>query len=272
MVIALFFLSFALADEPDLVDEVAAQVTDEVIVEEIIVHGDLLIERAKSELIHTLRADGFTNEIKHDDYVVLRNEASWKGELRLYDDGWAVMKRQPVQFHPRAVNKASDAKFSQWLGCIWVPSCLAVKGQTLGKRKWMAQKVKVLEKADQPVAAWGDLVADRELAERMSELDPKLYALWEEGAPLEGDGPVLATYRERRLALLRYWESRTETVWGDRVRLLMEGFIRDEVQQSENPFTPDEIDTLNARREGVRELDLVSTWAEVSATVHQGAF
>ena len=88
---------------------------------------------------------------------------------------------------------------------------------------------------DDPVGEWQDALADRAHAEQLEGLPDRLQRLWDTGVPLEGDG-ALATHAERRDALYAYWESRTETRWGEDVRALVAGFVRGVVQDSEHPF------------------------------------
>ena len=111
---------------------------------------------------------------------------------------------------------------------------------------------------------FGDRVADRRIEDVTDALPDALTELWEHGTPLK-DGPVLSTADERKAAILTYWESRTDTIWGDRVRAVIDAFIRGEVQHSDTPFTDAEIAAFNERRRCERTLDLKRDWDAVFA-------
>jgi hypothetical protein len=97
------------------------------------------------------------------------------------------------------------------------------------------------------------------------ELPDRLEALWEEGVPLEGSRTP-ATHARRREALLAYWDSRTCTEWGDRVREAVEAFMRGVVQHSEHPFTEEEVRALNDERRCARPLVLTRVQGDVADT------
>jgi hypothetical protein len=82
--------------------------------------------------------------------------------------------------------------------------------------------------------------------------------------PLSLWGVRLETAVERKAEMLRYWESRTENRWGNRVRATIEVFIREEVQYSETPFTEEEVARFNITRKCKAALDLERPWDEIS--------
>jgi hypothetical protein len=154
-----------------------------------------------------------------------------------------------------------------YLGCLVYPwACISAGGQLVSGRKLEAQKVRTLETVYVDVQELGDRVADRETESTVNALPDDLEALWTEGVPLS-EGPTLETMEERKAALLEYWDSRTDTVWGDRVRVAVEAFIRAEVQGTEHAFAPEEVEQFNARRRCTRVLDLDGPWEEVTADV-----
>lgn len=237
-------------------------------VDEIWVYGDYVVEMAKEEVIDQLQSEGYTGVIKKDDHVVYRHPAPWKGDVKIYDDGWLIIDRQPVQFRPAGATTAGDAKPLGWLGCVWLPSCIHPGGLVVSKRKFDAQRGRTYESAWPEISDWSDKIADRETDKRVEALPLRLEALWFEGVPLEGQGgTTFSTAAERKTALLDFWDSRTDTVWGDRVRIGVEAFMRGVVQHDDNRFTQAEVASFNARRHCERELDLWSPWDEVVADV-----
>ncbi len=215
--------------------------------ERIDVYGDLEVEVARRAVVEALRAEGFTEELRRDDYLLLRSEAGWRGEVRLYDDGWVLIKRQPVRFVPPDLGFAESGSPLSWLTCALPVFCLRAGGQLVGQRKFMAVETRTAGAVNYELTTLADEIADKAVGAAVNDLPERLAALWEEGVPLE-DGPAAASWSERRMALFAFWDSRTDTPWGDQVRDAVEAFIRAEVQTSEHPFSPAEIAALDARR------------------------
>jgi hypothetical protein len=223
--------------------------------EEVTVYADHLVEQARKELVRDLRSQGYTVAIDRGDHIVLRHPSDWKGEIHIYDDGYIRIKRQPVQFRPPGAETARDASPGSWGWCVLVYPCLKVKGQTVSTAKFSAQKQRTLEVVQPDVVAWADRIADRELEATLAALPERLLRLWEDGEPLEGGAP-LATPEARRAAILDYWVSRTDNPWGDAVREAVEAFIEGEIQPSPFPMTAAEVAAANARRAGLRTLEI----------------
>ncbi|MCO4744121.1 MAG: hypothetical protein KC912_04995 [Proteobacteria bacterium] len=224
---------------------------------EIVVWGDLAVERARQEVIADFASEGYTDIIQRDNYVLLRSPAAWKGEIRVYDDGWVDMRRQPVRFAAPKTPWAPAGSPGAWASCILYPfACVKTGGQLVSKRKLQAQKGRTLTVAEPSIDGYGDRVADRETERTVNDLPDQLEALWLRGEPIMGEA-ILETPADRRAALLEYWDSRTDTVWGDVVRNGVEAFIRAEVQSSMHPFSAEEIARFNDARQASRELTLV---------------
>ena len=227
---------------------------DDAVSEEVIVYGEIRAQQAKEKVIRELQQLGYEKRIDKDGAVVMRHPASWKGDVWLHDDGWMQIRRQPVQYQvPPGVMGP--------LSCILLPpSCLKVGGQLVGHRKFMAVETRVAGTVSPSVSTWGDRLADLSVDRKQEGLPARLEALWLDGMPLEvpeGENPVLlASVDDRKLALLRFWETRTDNEWGERIRETVEAFIRGEVQGSEHPFTDAEIAEFNRRSRAGRELDL----------------
>lgn len=220
--------------------------------ERIDVYGDLEVERARREVIETLRDEGYTTEIRRDGYLLLRHEAGWKGEVRLYDDGWMIVKRQPVRFTPPDLGFAESGSVLSWMTCALPIVCLRAGGQLVSQRKFWAVETRTAGAVNHEITTLADEIAYKAVDGAVDRLPERLEALWDAGAPLAGDGPALATYAERRRELFAYWDSRTDTPWGDQVRAAVEAFIRGVVQTSEHPYTDAEVTALNAERTSSR--------------------
>jgi hypothetical protein len=214
---------------------------------EIIVYGEVLVDRARDQLMETAKDQGYAREIRRDGFTILRHDDPWKGEIRLYDDGRVEVHRQPVRFEPPFARKTPLA----WLTCVVVPLCIRPNGQLVSPRKFHAQERRALEAIEPDAVVYNDRIADWATDRKADQTGAHLADLWTSGKPIDGD-VVLESFEARRQAILAYWDSRTDSEWGDQIRARIESFIRGEVQQGEHPFTVAEIDAFNANHRSTR--------------------
>jgi len=255
------------AAEEEPLEPLTTRVEDGEVIHELWVYGDLRVEHAREQVIEALADEGYTEVEDKGKYLRIRAAQPWKGEIRLYRDGWLRMKRRPVQVRGPEMPWAKENSPLAYVGCLVYPwACISAGGQLVSGRKLEAQKVRTLETAYVDVQELGDRVADRETESTVNTLPERLEGLWYEGVPVSG-GPTLDTVQERKAALLEFWGSRTETLWGDRVRVAVEAFLREEVQGTEHAFSEEEVSTFNAGRPCTRVLDLEGLWEEVTADV-----
>ena len=238
--------------------------------DEIIIYGEMLVEQARQEVIKGFRKEGYTLEKDKGDFVRLRHTEAWRGEVRIYDDGWMKIKRQPFQIEGREVPWADRNSPLAWASCLLLPpNCLKAGGILVGRRKFMSQKVRALASLEPEIRVWSDRVADQATEKTVEGLSSRLEQLWLEGVALSEGGGVIEAPEDRRKALLDYWESRTDTIWGDRVRAGIEVFIRGEIQYSEHPYTAEEIAAFNERRTCRRAFDLERPYADLVADLRR---
>lgn len=237
----------------------------EVVGEEVVVYGEALAAQARKRVEEDLVGQGFDRVIEKDGYTLFRHDATWKGEVRVYDDGWIRLKRQPVQFRPPAGSPLG------WATCVVVPLCVRSRGQTVSRAKMMGQRRRTLGQVEPLARQWGDRVADVHTDEIIVELPERLDALWAEGTPLHPGDPPLATPELRKQAMLDYWDSRTDTVWGRRVKAVVEAYLREVVQHSPFPLTHAELGAFQARRHSTDPLDLERPWEDVLADLEERA-
>ncbi len=240
------------------------------VVHELTVYGNLEVEAARTQVLRTLADHGYTQVDDMGDYVRVRHPAVWKGEVHLHDDGWIRMKRQPVQFRSPKTPFGEAGSVASGIWCLAILPCLRTNGQLVAKGRYRAQEVRTLAEVNPEAIEFADRLADKKTGETINELPDALERLWEHGEPLDPkDGP-LHTPAERKAALLAFWDSRTDTLWGDRVRVSVEAFVRAVVQDGPDAFTRDEIAAFNAERTCARALDLWSPWEDVTSDVTGG--
>lgn len=214
------------------------------------------VTAARQALLDELARQGYGRVKDKGDHLVLHADQPWKGRILVYDDGWATMK-------------LSKTLIASWpRGTIFPPTLAGSFEVFPSKGKRMGIEERALEPAADFLGAYGDRVADVAVAVKVAGMPDRLEALWNSGVPIEPNGPPLLTTDARKAALLAYWESRTDTIWGDRVRASIDAFIRAEVQGSNDAFTDAEIEAFNARRRCERDLDLRRDWeAELSVNL-----
>ncbi|MCB9675746.1 MAG: hypothetical protein H6737_11550 [Alphaproteobacteria bacterium] len=225
--------------------------------EEVVVYAQLRVEQAREKVIEDLLDLGYTKVIEKGDAIVLRNEATWKGDVWLHDDGWMRIKRQPVQVQAPATPWGKKNSAGAWAGCVLYPfACVRPGGQLVGTRKFRAVEDRTASAVNPGVSEWSDRVADLAVDTKVDALPDRLQSLWDDGVPMEEGAPTLATVDERKAAILKYWETRTETPWGEAIRQAVEGFVLGEIQGTANEFTDAEIDAFNQRSRAGRPFSL----------------
>ena len=224
----------------------AADVDDEVVGEEITVYAEERVRQARERVVEQLRYMGYDQDVTQvGDRTVYRHSAPWKGEVVLHDDGWTVVRRQPLRVEGRKMPWTKANTPVAWAGCLLYPYlCVRVGGTLVGTAKWRAVEGRTVDSIHTDVQSWGDRIADLATQRKVGDPPARLQALWDDGQPLEGGAP-LATFAARREALMSFWATRTDTLWGEEVRRAVASFCRGEVQGSEHPFDDGEIDAYN---------------------------
>lgn len=226
--------------------------------EEIVVYGERRVQEAREKVVADLEALGFTRIQEKDGRLVMRHAQNWKGKIVFHDDGRLQFRRQaPEPTMPDTFFKRASPLVG-WVPCVVVPTaCVKVGGWVVSERKLGAIHRDARAAVEPSLEELSERQADLAIDRKLDDLDAKLTACWDDGVPLEGDpSQLLPTPEDRRAHLLDYWRTRTDTVWGDRVRAPVEGFLRNVVQDSDHPVTAEELARANDGREGLRQLEL----------------
>jgi hypothetical protein len=215
--------------------------------EEITVWGDA-VERAHQVIVDQIVDLGYGRVKRRGDRLVFKQDMGWKGKVVLYDDGRLETLRRGLSW--RKVDPIPGTRIRPYFLCAIQPTyCVDFGGTMLSDRRWGQVEDRVARGTASALVAFGDRVADASVAEQLETLPDRFDALWRDGVPLTGAPDArLATFQERRAALLVYWDSRTETPWGMQVREAVAAFVRAEVQASDHPFTPTEREVFDAVR------------------------
>lgn len=217
--------------------------------EQVTVYGEA-VERARQEVVDQVVGLGYDRAHRRDDRTVYRNDAAWKGKVVVYDDGRVATRRTGIRGHE--VEPIAGTRIRPYFLCVVnLAYCFEAGSWYVAPARWRQTEDAVAKATAAPLEAWGDRMADAALAQKLALLPDALDGLWLRGEPIDG-GPALATWEERRAALLAYWDTRTETAWGELVRDAVAGYVRSEVQRGEHPYTAREQADFDARRLSLR--------------------
>ncbi len=229
---------------------------------EVVVYGEILVEQARQQLERDLAEAGYEKAKSKEGKVIYRHDDVWKGEIHLYDDGWFRTKRQKVKFEPIEMPWAEKGSPLAIAGCVvYSFLCFRPGGALVSERKFRAQETRLVQHIHEDSEEWADRISDLATDRKIEDLPTRMEDLWANGTPLLKPGK-LETKEERRQALLAYWDSRTNTPWGEMVRQAVEAFCRGVVQHSDDPFTAAEIAAFNDRRRAIRPFSLSKPLAE----------
>ncbi len=228
-----------------------AETPDPEVAEEITVYGQR-IEAARAAVETSLIDLGYDRVKRRDGKTVFRHDENWKGKVVLSDEGVLQVRRTGPR--GKEMPPIPGTRVRPYPLCLVAPTaCVSMGAWTVSDLRWAQVENRVVDGTASPLVELSDAIADAALAERMEELPDQLDRLWSEGIPLLG-GPEarLATSAERRAELLEFWDTRTETEWGQQVRDAVAAFVRGVVQDSDEPYTPEEMARFEATRRSAR--------------------
>jgi hypothetical protein len=221
---------------------------------EIVVWGKA-VDEAREAVVESILDHGYTLVRKRDDgSAVYRHEDSpWKGRVILDDDGWMLIRREPIRVEGRPVlpGMARNSPAAWAMCAVWPFLCVRAGGATISGAKMRGATHELVDELSPLVTTWNDRMADRATEALLEELPERLQACWERGEALDG-GELLEGPEQRRAAIAAYWATRTDTVYGDRVRDVVDAFVRAVVMTGGDPYTPGELEAVNAGRVGQR--------------------
>jgi hypothetical protein len=205
--------------------------------EEITVWGDA-VDRAKDAVVAEITGLGYTDVRKRDGRTVFLADKGWKGKVVFFDDGRLATRRRGLSV--KELEPIGGTRIRPYPLCLIAPTaCIDAGSWYVANARWRQNEDAVARATSHELVTLGDRIADASLAESLELLPDRLERLWRDGAPLDGD-QILPTFQARRAALLTYWDTRTETLWGRQVREAVAAFVRAEVQFGDHPYTADE--------------------------------
>lgn len=222
--------------------------------EEILV-TDVQVSDARDAVVRRMEDLGWRSRRRRDGIVVFRGQESWMGKARLYPSGDLEFSQPVLAISgPRDAGGGFDDR--QMLGNDQQSGTAGISGSALpDPRRVRAAQETIRRKIHPSVIEFRETVQKKAFSERLRNLPEQLDQLWADGTPLYGIN-TLETPKDRRTFVLGYWATRAPTPEGRAVCRAIEAWLRNTVQASDTPATPEEVQAAEARRDDGRRLDL----------------
>jgi hypothetical protein len=214
-----------------------------VVSEEIIVTGQLAIDRARDAVVRQFEALGFRADRRGDGSIVFRGGSTLVRRATLAPDGTLSFGR-PVaglaESPPAPPVMGGDPRMAPTAG----------GGATVflfpGDRKVEAAQQRIRDETRDEIDTLVTIQRNTAQEQRLDRLPDRLDRLWTDGIPLEG-GTVLDTPEARRRVVLTEWATRADTPEGREVQRTIEAWLAAVVQPSDDPITDAERAEFEAR-------------------------
>ena len=226
---------------------------DDAVDETMIVTGDAAVMKARDDLSLKLRSEGYKRSERSGDYTVFKNDIGYRPQVWVHDDGWILVKPQPVRVRSPGHSFADQGSPLNYLWCIptLMTACVSVGSGALGPRQYDGVRGDLVDATRPEVARLNDAVVRAHLSRRLyKDIPADLERIWND------DQQSVA---ERHRMLFLFWDSRTDTDAGRSAKDAIRAFLIGVVQSSANPYATAELATLNATRQSVDPLALPGT-------------
>lgn len=227
-----------------------APVGDDEIDETVIVTGDAAVMKARDELSLKLRTEGYKRSERDGEYTVYKNDIGYRPQFWVHDDGWILIKPQPVRVRSPGHSFADQGSPLNYLWCIptLMTACVSIGSGALGPRQYDGVRGDLVDATRPEVDRLNDAVVRAHLSRRLyKDIPADLERIWADQT---------RSVAERHRMLFLFWDSRTENEAGVAARAAIRAFLIGVVQASANPFTPAELAALNSKRSSLDALEL----------------
>jgi hypothetical protein len=223
---------------------------DDEVDETVYVTGDAAVMKARDDLALKLRSEGYKRNERSGEYTVFKNDIGYRPQVWVHDDGWILIKPQPLRIRSPGHSFADQGSPLNYLWCIptLMTACVSVGSGALGPRQYDGVRGDLVDSTRNEVARLNDAVVRSHLSRRLyKDIPADLEKIW-------GDTAQSAVERQRLVFL--FWDSRTENEAGKAAREAIKSFILGVVQPSADRFTTESLAALNAKRTSLDPLEL----------------
>lgn len=238
---------------PDQVTETLADVDGDGVPDMVVTITPVMISAARDQIVRSMEALGWRKTRSRDGRIYFRGPEGWMGKAILMPSGDLEFDAPVLALGgsqgntepaPRALDQ--DARTgNEGVTVTPFPSRNKIENVQAEVRAAMADEVR----------RYRELKQYAYLSAYVAAIPERLDALWTAGESLDGGSPI-ADPTARRLAVLDFWASRTDTPEGRVVSRTIEDWIRGTIMDGEHPVTREEAAAAEANREDGRKLDV----------------
>jgi hypothetical protein len=201
--------------------------------DEIVVWGDR-IEVAKKAIANKLESLGYRGHPQGDGRTLWRptGEDFWKPRVLIDDDGWYTVDTPTASMTGLELGKPVTIGAPDAMSTVEQappPPTIGPRFTLTGRRVAKAAEARLVREIEPLVRDLRSAQADAGLAGRLDALPGVLDRLWRDGWDEEGD--YYASQDDRQRALLAMWSSRTATRAGETVRVAIERYLEEIVDE-----------------------------------------
>lgn len=217
--------------------------------------GEAAVSAARDDVIRTMEDLGWKSRRKRDGMVVFRGPEGWMGKARLYSSGDLQFSTPVLAINGPRESGGNDGVARGFdndaqSGTVGISVAPLPSG-----RKVRAAQAEIRDTVQPLVLEYRKKIQGRHFAVYVGSLPERFDALWERGESFMGDG-LVEDMDARRAEVLEFWGTRLDSPEGRVVSRTVENWLRNVVQNSDHPVTPQEKAAAEAKREDGRSLDL----------------
>lgn len=258
----MWWWTVALAAEPSLEPEQTSPDPSEpsspVAAIEVVVTAERRLASAREGVHRHLAEEGYLRLLSIGERSWYLNRALWKPGVMIHEQGFARVRGRRLLPLPLSVPAPEEVELQRLSqpapGAAASPSArvgrLTFAYQSRGAVE--GQRARVIDGVEPWLREMRDARWSLAQGYRSIELRDQLVGIWFDG--IGPDGAQITDYRARRAALLDRWLAVADGEAGDWARAEIEAFVDDEVQSSDHPLLPSEIERANATRRSGRPL------------------
>ncbi|MFT4623555.1 MAG: hypothetical protein ACI8PZ_002211 [Myxococcota bacterium] len=232
--------------------------------EEITVWGEPALRQARSALVRKMEDLGYRSVDKPGGRVLFKPPRRWLGRAWFEADGtlrflrpvvawktaegvqWQAVDAAPFERTPAGMATTGGSAAAAGAAALWVlPS----------ERLLRPERERVERAAAAELQAYVRIVRETAFREELRVLPDRLDAAWREGTPLQPSLPTLSDPVSRKVAILTFWATRTDTREGNAMAEAVAAWIRGTLQGTSHAITEEEAAAAESEAGG-RTLDV----------------